>query len=311
MLDQPPFREHEGLVLAEGGSGEVGVIVPTRNRPAMLGRCLDALAATQKTTPFRVYVCDSSGPEVAAEVEELCARHSFVELVSHDRRGAAAARNVGTLACDAELVVSVDDDIYVEPDAIDALVRAYREAGEPSAVAGTVAWTDWSSRPLVMRRTGCGREAEPGEPFEFLISALILYPRKLALAFPWNERLWPYEDRYASLVWRAAGARLAFAPEARAKHDAIENSEYPVACEADRIYVNLIDAALVTRSPGRLLGFEFLGFAARAKRFGRSPAGAWGIVRAWLRGHMALLRDLPAVRRTIAQARRHRLTASP
>jgi glycosyltransferase involved in cell wall biosynthesis len=303
VLDQPPFPLN-GSAPAVQPETEVSVIVPTRNRPEKLRRCLDALAAARDRTPFTVHVCDSSGPEIAPRVKELCARHPFVELVRHDRRGASAARNVGTRAARSELVVSVDDDVYVEPGAIDALVRVSRARGD-CVVAGTVGWSHWWSRPLVMRRIGFGREAQPREPVEFLVSALVLYPRDLGLAFPWNERLWPYDDRYVSLIWRAAGARLAFAPDARAHHDEV-HTEYPVGHEADRIYVNALDAAMVSRSIGRLIAFELLGFAACAKKWARTPRGAWGILRAWIRGHLALLRDLRALRATLAVARRSR-----
>ena len=138
----------------------------------------------------------------------------------------------------------------------------------------------------------------PGEVPEVSSSApLILYPRDLALAFPWNERLWPCDDLYASLIWRAAGADLAFAPDARARHDEVEHAEYPVDHEADRVYVNLVDAALVSRSVLRLLAFELLGFAAAVEKWARSPNGALAMVRAWVRGHAALLRDLPTLLR--------------
>jgi glycosyltransferase involved in cell wall biosynthesis len=303
VLDQPPFPAGGMEAAYDEPSDEVAVVVPTRNRPEKLGRCLEALAAARDGTPFRVHVCDSSGPEIAPHVEEICDRHPFVDLVRHDRRGASAARNVGTRAAASELIVSVDDDVYVEPGAIEALVKRYRADDGRSVVAGTVGWSHWWSRPLVMRRIGFGREARPGEHVEFLVSALILYPRELGLALPWNERLWPYDDRYVSLIWRAAGARLGFEPEARAHHDEV-HTEYPVAHEADRFYVNALDGALVSRSPSRLLAFELLGFAACAKKWARSPRGAWGILRAWVSGHAALFRDLRTLRSVTRTARR-------
>jgi glycosyltransferase involved in cell wall biosynthesis len=304
VLDQPPFATGDPPLPDDGAELDpVGVIVPTRNRPEKLARCLDALAVAQDVNNVPVHVCDSSRPELAAQVREICDRHPFVRLVSHDRRGASAARNVGTRASRSELIVSIDDDVYVEPGAIKALLDEAERREGPAVIAGSVGWSHWWSRPLVMRRIGFGREAEAGEAIEFLVSALILYPRELALALPWNERLWPYDDRYVSLMWRAAGATLGFAPNARAHHDEI-HTEYPVGHEADRIYVNLLDSLLVSPGLGRFLGFELLGFAACAKKWGRSPRGAWEIVRAWARGHLAVLRDLPALRATIAEARR-------
>jgi glycosyltransferase involved in cell wall biosynthesis len=303
VFDLPPFPD-DAPPPRDGPLDPVGVIVPTRNRPDRLGRCLTALAAARGRTEFRAWVCDSSAGEDAERVADVVAGFDFAELVRHDRIGASAARNVGTRACRAELVVGLDDDVYVEPGSIDALVAAHRAGPSGCVVAGCVEWRDhWESRPLVMRPIGHARDAGPGEEIEFLVSALLLYPRELGLAFPWNERLWPYDDRWATMVWRLAGAQLRFAPDARADHDDV-HSDYPVEHEADRIYANLFDALLVRRSPLWALAFEFVGFAAEAKKWARSAGGAVGLVRAWLRGHAALARDLPRLRRLAADARK-------
>jgi glycosyltransferase involved in cell wall biosynthesis len=304
MFEQPPFpRTATWAESARSGRDEatVAVVVPTRDRPERLERCLEALAGARNGIEFTAYICDSSRGDNAARVAELCRRHSFVELVRHDRIGATAARNVGVKACDAELVVSVDDDVYIAPDAIDALLRAYRRGRGKRVVAGSVDWGYWKSRPLVMRPIGVAREALPEEEVEFLLSALVLYPRELGLACPWNERLWPHDDRFASLLWRAAGADLLFAPDASARHDETQN-DYPVDREADRIYVNLFDARFVTRSLRRALAFEVLGFAACAKKWARTPAGAWKLIVAWFHGHAAFIRDYRRLRDAVRAA---------
>jgi glycosyltransferase involved in cell wall biosynthesis len=302
MFDQAPFTTIEGTGPAPANGDRLGVVVPTRNRPERLERCLDALDRARNGVEFRVFVCDSSEPPHDGRVAELCRRYPFVDLIRHDRIGATAARNVGTKACAAELVVSVDDDVYVAPDTIAELVRAYDGGRGLRVVAGAVDWGFWESRPLVMRPIGYAREARAGERVEFLVSALLLYPRALGLALPWNERLWPYDDRFASLLWRAAGADLLFAPNAKAKHDPI-HSDYPVDREADRIYANLFDAIFVTRSLRRLVAFELLGFAACAKKWARTPRGALGLIFAWIRGQVAFARDYGRLREAVQVAR--------
>ena len=300
MYDQPPFPANRSGGERAGKADELGVIVPTRNRPDRLARCLAALAEARDEAPFRAYVCDSSAAEAAGAVAEVCAGHEFVELVRHDRDGAAAARNVGTRACPSPLIVTIDDDVYVDPDSIAALRDAHRR--RPGAVvAGSVTWSFWSSRPLVMRPIGVGREARDGEEPEFFVSAMLLYPRDLALRFPWNERLWPFDDRYVSLVWRAAGAPLVFEPAATATHDPIHN-DYPLEHEADRIYVNALDAFFVSRSPRKMLQYELLYFAAATKKWARSPRTVRTLLRAWTRGHRALLRDRRELRETVREA---------
>lgn len=308
MFDQPPFPALREVSLHPESDREatVAVIVPTRNRPDRLARCLASLAVARDEAAFRVYVCDSSREDLKHEIAEICARYPFVELIDHSRIGASAARNVGTEACTEDLVVSVDDDVYVEPAAITELVRVYDAGQGTRVVAGSVNWGNWISRPLVMRWIGFARDAEPGEQPELVVSALVLYPRALGLLCPWNERLWPIDDLFASRLWRLAGADLMFAPHARARHDETHSS-YPVANEADQIYTNLFDAILVTGSPGRLVLFEVLGFAACAKKWARTPRGAYELVRAWGRGHLAFVQDFRRLRSAVRVARAGRV----
>jgi glycosyltransferase involved in cell wall biosynthesis len=302
MFSQPPFPPRGGSLGDGGVGGSIAVIIPTRNRPDRLRRCLEALGRAREETDFRAYVCDSSRDGLKQEVTDICSLFDFADLVNHSRIGASAARNVGTETCTEDLVVSVDDDVYVEPTAIAELVRVYRDGTGTRVVAGTVDWGHWSSRPLVMRWIGFAREARAEEEPELLVSALILYPRWLGLLCPWNERLWPADDLFASRLWRLAGAGLEFAPLARARHDQA-HSQYPVANEADQIYVNLFDAIFVTRSFRRLISFELLGFAACTKKWVRSPASAWALLRAWLKGHVAFASDLGALRDAVGRAR--------
>lgn len=297
-----PHRWPGGEHNDEPEPGSVAVVVPTRDRPYRLARCLEALERARRLYPFEVIVCDSSGVEHADRVAEACAQREFVRLVSHDRTGAAAARNVGTQAATAELVVALDDDVYVEPEAISELVETYRAAGGGlKVIAGAVRWSRWTSAPLRMRAIGFGREARVDEEVEFLVSALILYPRRLALELPWNERLWPYDDRFATLIWRAAGATLHHAPGARATHDQRE-SRYLVGHHADRIYVNLVDALLIERSAERFAAFELLSFAACARGAWPSPRAMAELCRAWARGHLRFFADRKELAKQVRKA---------
>src|SRR5215208_2799652 len=94
----------------------LAVVVPTRNRPERLRRCLSALERAQESIPFRVYVGDSSDEAVVREeVQRVCEEFEFVRYLRHTGKNLAAARNFLTQAVPAELLVSVDDDVYVEP----------------------------------------------------------------------------------------------------------------------------------------------------------------------------------------------------
>jgi glycosyltransferase involved in cell wall biosynthesis len=288
----------------------VAVVIPTRNRPDRLRICLDALECAQRRQAFAVYVGDSStNARFRAEVSAVCNRHRFVHLEHHEGAGIAAARNFCTRIAEAELLVNVDDDIYVQEDTVERLVDRYRRGSGWRTVAGTVAWgNDWS-RPIVMRRIGYGRPVRHDEVPSFLIGALFLYPRALALACPWIETVPTSDDRMMGALWRAKGVQMLFAPDARAAHDDRHYSYgVPVSSSAtpppphhsrDHIYVNLFDALIANRSLLRACEYEILGFLAGARTHFRQPGSAWQYVVGWLRGHHQLLRDWGTLTRAV------------
>ena len=226
----------------------------------------------------------------------MVARHPFARRVAHALDGPCAARNLGAHAATGELLGYVDDDVYVEPEAIARLAEAVECAVAPVVAAGTLDWGDHWSGPQVMRPIGYAREARAGEPAEWLISALLCCPRQVVLDCPWDEDRRYYDDRFTSLLWRRHGVDLVFDARARAHHDE-DRKAYPLAQERHRIYANLFDAVFLRRSPRWAVSFELLGFAASSRRFARSPRGAAGIVAEWTRGNARFLRDLPRLRR--------------
>jgi len=227
---------------------------------------------------------------VREAVQLVCGDFEFVHLFRHDGQNVAAARNFCAQVADAELLVNVDDDVYVEPDAILRLLEAYQRGKGWRVVAGSVAWGENWSAPVVKRLIGYGRIARPGEPPSFLVSPLLLYPRALVLAFPWNERIRWSDDVFVGDLWRCKGVNLLCEPQARAFHDE-QHKTWAVEDQEWHIYENLSDALLANPNLPRALAYEFLGFAAGAKIYFRHPRTAWAYIAAWYRGHRALARD--------------------
>jgi glycosyltransferase involved in cell wall biosynthesis len=277
------------------------VVIPTRERASKLAQCLAALARSREISPFPVFVCDSSRTEEArAEVAQVCAEHDFVTLTVHQGQNVAAARNACARAADQPLLVNVDDDIYVEPEAVHRLVAAYRAAQGPRVIAGSVAWDeDWST-PNRLRWIGWSRPPRPGERADFLVGAFFAYPRALALALPWNERLRVSDDRFMGALWRAYGIQLLWEPQARAFHDD-QHVSYGLDAQWSHLYVNLFDATMASPNVPRALAYEVLGLASALKKWGRTPAEALGVVRQWRKGHRALIRDRGYLRELVSR----------
>lgn len=199
------------------------VAVLTRNRPAKVQRCLAALAVAQEEDEFIVYLCDSSDEPLAAQTREIGSRYSWVRYAPHRSPNAAAARNFCARQVDTDLIVSVDDDVYIEADAVSTIVRAYAQNGD-GVLAGSVGWRnmwgtyDWST-PQRMQLSGHSGPIGPGQRADYLVSAFFIYSTNLALTMPWPEHLQWSEDMYMGLWWNAVGVPLRFEPHARAVHD--------------------------------------------------------------------------------------------
>ena len=82
------------------------VVVPTRDRPRSLDRCLGAIGAA--AADAHVLVVDDGSVDGDA-VEAVVRRHG-AELLRIPRRGAAAARNAGARQASTDVVLFTDDD---------------------------------------------------------------------------------------------------------------------------------------------------------------------------------------------------------
>jgi GT2 family glycosyltransferase len=114
----------------------VEVLIPTCNRRAELAVTLAGLAA-QDDPAFSVLVSDQSNGDppwqnaaVASMIGVLRAQGRMVELVRHQpRRGLAEHRQFLLEQSTAELILFLDDDVWLEPGTLARLVQAIEELG--------------------------------------------------------------------------------------------------------------------------------------------------------------------------------------
>jgi glycosyltransferase involved in cell wall biosynthesis len=103
----------------------LSVVVPTRDRVAMLERCLKSLRA-ELTDADEVIVVDSASSDPGAVA--AAAREAGATLVRCDRAGASLARNAGWRAARHDIVAFVDDDVRVLPNWSAGLVNAFADS---------------------------------------------------------------------------------------------------------------------------------------------------------------------------------------
>lgn len=114
------------------GAPLISVIVPSRDRPDRLERCLAALERQTVSEPFEIVVVDDGSADAAA-VEKAAGRPG-VRTLRQLSAGPAAARNSGARAARGTYLCFTDDDCEPQPDWVERLTAPLHTGG--AAVAG-------------------------------------------------------------------------------------------------------------------------------------------------------------------------------
>jgi succinoglycan biosynthesis protein ExoM len=129
----------------DGHAPRVLVAIPTYRRPRELDRLLRSLQEQRLEEPYRVEVLtldnDPAGSAAApARAADRSGSRSWpVEVRRVEKAGVVAVRNVAleAAACHDALVF-VDDDLLLEPDTLEALLRCWIRGDRPAMVVGNV-----------------------------------------------------------------------------------------------------------------------------------------------------------------------------
>jgi len=199
----------------------VSVVVPTRDRPAALERCLAALA--RQSAPSIELIVVDDGSRNATGVPAVVTRAApSARIVRGAGAGPAAARNRGARAARGDVICFTDDDCAPEPRWAQLLADACSGGG---AAAGTTV-----ADPLA------GRGAAASQLLTHLLQVTSLDPTSGGLVFaptcniacsvplvrelPFDESF-PYaagEDRDWCARLARASVVLRFVPEAIVSH---------------------------------------------------------------------------------------------
>ena len=219
-----------GVVPRESGAGgrlpgpaqpDVTVVIPARDRPAYLDRCLAALGPG-----YPVIVVDD-GSRQAAEIAGLCRWHGATLIRRPASGGPGPARNDGLAQVTTSLVAFLDSDCEAGPEWITSLAAHFADP-LVAAVAPRV-------RPIT-GPSAAGRYLEARAPLDMgtqegrvlpltrlsYVPTAALLARRAALvaddAGPFDASLRYGED--VDLVWRLAeaGWRIRYDPAASVSH---------------------------------------------------------------------------------------------
>jgi len=198
----------------------ISVVVPTRDRPAALRRCLDALSAQTVLDHLEVVVVDD-GSRAADEVAAATAGHAHVRLIRRSGGGPAAARNAGARTARGAFLCFTDDDCVPRPDWAERIVDALRQGADAAAGTTTLSRAGALAEASDLVAHALDAPPRPGSALAFAASNNIACTRTAFEATPFDESYSGAagEDRDWCARLTSGGFALRSAPDARVVHD--------------------------------------------------------------------------------------------
>lgn len=214
---QPSVTYHDEVAAEERGDDRdatVSVILPSRDRPRRLDRCLRALAR-QRHLPTEVIVMDDASGHETAQILHSYADRLPLQVVRHQRHtDPGLGRNSGWQRATSAYVAMTDDDCRPDPEWLAELMAI----AEPERIVVGPTLPDPEDGPI---RSILDRSMFITEEDGRFSTCNVLYPRALL------ERLGGFDPAFrrayaadTDLGQRAlaAGAISIFAPQAHVYH---------------------------------------------------------------------------------------------
>lgn len=192
------------------------MIIPTRNRPELLGETLDRLLGVGfDNVPLYVYDDASDEPEQVRET--VLARFPAARIIRGKRKaGQAYGRNVLLRTIDREYAICLDDDVYfLDTGRLHEWLLSGREAERPAVV--TFHCRDRQDHPEDMPDKICTR-AEPSPGF---LGGACLFRAPTILDVGGYRDFWGYgyEEPELALRLYARGHLLYSDPSIKVEHN--------------------------------------------------------------------------------------------
>jgi len=153
------------------------VVVVSRNRAALLRRCLDSLEQSDARSTLQVIVVDNGSSDGSAQLDTAFPAVQFIPLPKNF--GLTKALNIGWRAAGAGYVFFLHDDTEVEPSTVARLADVLDANPEAAAVCPLLVDAEGRPAPQLGRLPPDGdwRPAEPAGDDPFPVE----YPRGAAL----------------------------------------------------------------------------------------------------------------------------------
>lgn len=208
----------------------VSVIFPTYNRRDVVQRTIEHLLAQDYPHDrFEIIVADNSSDSTPDMVLELAASSDVrIVLQASTERLPAVKRNLALREARGDIVVFMNDDVWVTTDFISRHVAAHAAQADPVAVLGLVeqsgqmpqtAFTEWY-QPFaydeIADRAGADVSYRYHWSMNLSLPRQVMLDRNLVFHEDWAEI--GHEDIELGYRWTRAGYRVVFEPRAWGEH---------------------------------------------------------------------------------------------
>lgn len=208
----------------------ISVIFPTYGRCDVVRTTIQRLLASDYPADrFEILVCDNSTDGTPAMVRQFEATSTTpVRLLASEERLPAVKRNLGLRVADGDLVLFMNDDLWVRPDLLVEHARAHVQHDGPVAVLGHCRQSpDMQQTPFVSWYQPFAYhelEGRDGEqlPYRYSWSMNLSFPREVMLernlVFHEDWRHIGHEDVELGYRWTSAGLPIVYHPAATGDH---------------------------------------------------------------------------------------------
>lgn len=201
------------------------VVVPTRDRPSQLARCLGALAEQEYPDGgFEVIVVDDGGKAPLDSWTSRFSKRLDLTVLRQPNRGPSTARNHGAESARGRFVAFTDDDVESDPGWLAAFAAAHRRR-PGDALGGKTLPSEpdnayASTAHLIIHLAYSHYNGEsPGFARFFASNNLALPADRFRELGGFNPRFRTSEDRELCDRWVEPGHAMTFVPDAVVRHD--------------------------------------------------------------------------------------------
>jgi hypothetical protein len=201
-----------------GAQPRASVIVCAYNAAGTLDECLTSLAQLRYPDYEVILVNDGSTDGTG----DIARRHPWVTRIDIPNGGLAAARNVGLLEADGEIVAYVDADVRVDPDWLSFLIQPFLVSDVVASGGPNVVPDDdpWLAQCVARAPGGPTHVLLDDEIAEHVPGCNMAFRRDALLAIDGFDPLFLRAGDDVDVCWRlqTRGGRIAFAAAALVWH---------------------------------------------------------------------------------------------